>query len=85
MLATGGSLAGTVQLLVDRGADHITCVCLLAAPRIALDARTRRSGGGTTTLVVAAIDERLNEHGRYRPRPSTPATGLHGSPSSYRE
>ena len=25
MLATGGSLGGTVQFLVDRGADHITC------------------------------------------------------------
>ena len=32
MLATGGSLGGTVQFLVDRGADHITCICLLAAP-----------------------------------------------------
>jgi hypothetical protein len=32
MLATGGSLAGTVQFLVNRGADHITCICLIAAP-----------------------------------------------------
>ena len=32
MLATGGSLGGTVQFLVDRGADDITCICLMAAP-----------------------------------------------------
>ena len=32
MLATGGTLAAAVQFLVRRGADHITCICLLAAP-----------------------------------------------------
>ena len=32
MLATGGTLAAAVQFLVNRGADHITCICLLAAP-----------------------------------------------------
>src|SRR5690606_39919 len=30
MLATGGTLAAAVRFLVDRGADHITAVCLLA-------------------------------------------------------
>ena len=32
MLATGGTLASAVQFLVKRGADHITCICLIAAP-----------------------------------------------------
>ena len=32
MLATGGTLGAAVQFLVKRGADHITCICLLAAP-----------------------------------------------------
>ena len=32
MLATGGTLAAAVRFLVKRGADHITCICLLAAP-----------------------------------------------------
>ena len=64
MLATGGTLAGTVQFLVDRGADHITCVCLLAAPEgIARMRELVDPVGVPTTLVVAAIDERLNEHG----------------------
>ncbi|WP_298132083.1 uracil phosphoribosyltransferase [Micropruina sp.] len=64
MLATGGSLAGCVKFLVDRGADHITCLCLLAAPEgIAKMRELVDPIGVPTTLVVAAVDERLNEHG----------------------
>ncbi len=64
MLATGGSLAGCVKFLVDRGADHITCLCLLAAPEgIAKMRELVDPVGVPTTLVVAAVDERLNEHG----------------------
>ncbi|MBK7820113.1 MAG: uracil phosphoribosyltransferase [Tessaracoccus sp.] len=64
MLATGGSLGGAVQFLVDRGADDITCICLLAAPEgieklkgLLADLEV------PCTLVVASIDERLNEVG----------------------
>src|SRR5919112_2075622 len=32
MLATGGTLAAAIHFLVDRGADDITAICLLAAP-----------------------------------------------------
>ena len=32
MLATGGTLVAAIDFLVRRGADHITAVCLLAAP-----------------------------------------------------
>src|SRR5699024_7722103 len=32
MLATGGSMVHTIQLLVDRGATDVTCICTLAAP-----------------------------------------------------
>ena len=32
MLATGGTLAVAIRYLVDRGADDITAICLLAAP-----------------------------------------------------
>ncbi len=64
MLATGGSLGGTVQFLVDRGADHITCICLLAAPEGIQRMRELVDPIGVPcTLVVAAVDERLNEHG----------------------
>ena len=64
MLATGGSLGGTVQFLVDRGADDVTCICLLAAPEGIEYMRTLLDPTGVPcTLVVAAIDDRLNEHG----------------------
>ena len=32
MLATGGTLAAAIQFLIERGADDITAICLLAAP-----------------------------------------------------
>lgn len=64
MLATGGSLGGTVKFLVERGADHITCICLLAAPEgIENFRRLVTDLNVPCTLVVAAIDERLNEVG----------------------
>ncbi|MDR1791376.1 MAG: uracil phosphoribosyltransferase [Propionibacteriaceae bacterium] len=64
MLATGGSLGGTVEFLVQRGANHITCICLLAAPEGVAHLRSVVDPIGIpTTLVVAALDERLNDVG----------------------
>ena len=64
MLATGGSLGGAVQYLVDRGADDITCICILAAPEgierlhdLLADLKV------PCNLVFAAVDEKLNEVG----------------------
>jgi uracil phosphoribosyltransferase len=64
MLATGGTLAAAVQFLVRRGADHITCICLLAAPE-GIDAINTllENLQVPCLLVVAAVDERLNEFG----------------------
>ncbi|GAA1778370.1 uracil phosphoribosyltransferase [Nostocoides vanveenii] len=64
MLATGGSMADALRFLIERGADDITAVCLLAAPEGI--ARLEREMAGVlppVTLVVGAIDEQLNEHG----------------------
>jgi uracil phosphoribosyltransferase len=64
MLATGGSLAGTVQFLVDRGADHITAICLIAAPEgIARMKKLVDPIGVPCTLVCGALDEHLNDVG----------------------
>ncbi len=64
MLATGGTLAAAVRFLVDRGADHITCICLLAAPEgIDKLRRLLTDLDVPCTLVIAAVDERLNERG----------------------
>ncbi|MFW6772870.1 uracil phosphoribosyltransferase [Nocardioides sp. CPCC 205120] len=64
MLATGGTLAAAIRFLVDRGADHITAICLLTAPE-----GTKRLADELADLsipvrvVTAAMDERLDENG----------------------
>ncbi|QGN34072.1 uracil phosphoribosyltransferase [Microlunatus sp. Gsoil 973] len=64
MLATGGTLAATVRFLVDRGADHITCICLLAAPEgLHRMEQLLDDLNVPCTVVVAGVDERLNEKG----------------------
>ncbi|HKE71742.1 MAG TPA: uracil phosphoribosyltransferase [Nocardioidaceae bacterium] len=64
MLATGGTLASAIDFLVERGADDITAVCLLAAPE-GID-RVEQATAGTAipvSLVTAGLDERLNDKG----------------------
>ena len=58
MLATGGSLIHAIDLLVERGADNITCICMVSAqPGVdKLEAH-----GGPVRLVTATIDPALNE------------------------
>jgi uracil phosphoribosyltransferase len=60
MLATGGSMAHTIKLLVDRGATDVTAICVLAAP----EGISFLAGSGLPVrLVTASIDDRLNESG----------------------
>jgi uracil phosphoribosyltransferase len=64
MLATGGTLAAAVHFLVDRGADHITAICLLVAPEGCARLEQELKGVDIPfTVVTAALDERLNEKG----------------------
>lgn len=62
MLATGGSLLQAIRFIAQKGASDITAVCLLAAPEglAALEAATE---GIDLTIVVGALDEKLNEKG----------------------
>ena len=62
MLATGGSLADALHVLWGRGATDITIVTLLAAPE-GIERLAKETEGMNVTLVTAAVDERLNEHG----------------------
>jgi uracil phosphoribosyltransferase len=60
MLATGGSLVHTVELLLERDAPTpITVVCALCAPE---GIARLREAGLSVHVVTAAVDERLNEH-----------------------
>ena len=64
MLATGGSLAAAIHFLVNRGADHITAICLIAAPEgIARVEAELKDIAVPVNLVVAGQDEKLNEVG----------------------
>jgi uracil phosphoribosyltransferase len=60
MLATGGTLREAIKFLFARGAADITCICLLAAPE-GLAALRAELEGKNVTIVLASIDERLNE------------------------
>jgi uracil phosphoribosyltransferase len=62
MLATGGTLAAAVQLLLDRGASDITALCLLAAPE-GLAHMEEVLVGRPVRVVAAALDSHLNESG----------------------
>ncbi|MEV6140338.1 uracil phosphoribosyltransferase [Nocardia sp. NPDC051990] len=57
MLATGGSMRHTLQLLAARGATDITAVCVVAAPE-GIAALT--DSGLPVRLVTAAVDAGLN-------------------------
>ncbi|GAB3617320.1 uracil phosphoribosyltransferase [Okibacterium endophyticum] len=62
MLATGGSLGAAIGFLFDRGAVDVTAICLLAAPE-GVAAVEKATEGRDVTVVLGAIDERLDEHG----------------------
>ncbi|HYG92525.1 MAG TPA: uracil phosphoribosyltransferase [Nocardioides sp.] len=64
MLATGGTLAAAIRFLVDRGADHITAICLLAAPEGCERLEKELASVDVPVgVVTAAMDERLNDKG----------------------
>ena len=62
MLATGGSLIVALDYLFDRGVEQVTAVCLIGAPE-GLEAVEKAMEGKNLTLVLASLDERLNEVG----------------------
>ena len=60
MLATGGSMVHTIELLTGRGATDVTCICALAAPEGLL---TLAAANLPVRVVTASVDERLNDSG----------------------
>jgi uracil phosphoribosyltransferase len=65
MLATGGTLIDTINYLHERGARDITAICVLAAPegKAAVTAAVAQLGDINLSVFVAALDQRLDEHG----------------------
>ena len=60
MLATGGSASMAIQNIKERGAKNILLVCLVGAPEgVALIEKEHPD----VNITLAALDEKLNEHG----------------------
>jgi uracil phosphoribosyltransferase len=62
MLATGGTLIDSINYVFERGATDVTAVCLLGAPE-GLKAVEAAVGNKNVTVVLGALDEKLNEIG----------------------
>jgi len=78
MLATGGSLNAAIAYLLERGAQDVTAVCILGAPE-GLEAVEKATKGLDVTIVLGALDERLNEHGYIVPGLGDAGDRLYGT------
>ncbi|MEN2738155.1 uracil phosphoribosyltransferase [Microbacterium sp. X-17] len=78
MLATGGSLGAAMDFLFRRGASEVTAICLIAAPEGVAEIE-RRVADRAVTLVLGAVDERLNEHGYIVPGLGDAGDRLYGT------
>ncbi len=64
MLATGGTMVATIDLLKAAGATRIKALCLVAAPE---GLRAVEAKHPDVEIVIASVDERLNERGYILP------------------
>jgi uracil phosphoribosyltransferase len=60
MLATGGSAIEAIRSLKKRGAKHIKFMCLIAAPE---GVEAVKEAHPDVDIYIAALDEKLNDHG----------------------
>ena len=60
MLATGGSASAALSLIKEKGAQSIILMCLVAAPE---GIEVINKEHPDVPVYVAAVDEKLNEHG----------------------
>jgi len=60
MLATGGSASDAITLIKGHGGRHIKLMCLIAAPEGIEEVQKNHPD---VDIFIAAVDEKLNEHG----------------------
>ncbi|RKJ38955.1 uracil phosphoribosyltransferase [Butyricicoccus sp. 1XD8-22] len=60
MLATGGSAVEAIHALKKRGAKNIKFMCLIAAPE---GVEVMQEAHPDVDIYIAALDEKLNDHG----------------------
>jgi uracil phosphoribosyltransferase len=78
MLATGGSLGAAIEYLFARGAVDVTAVCLIAAPE-GIAALEKATEGREVTIVLGALDDKLNEVGYIVPGLGDAGDRLYGT------
>jgi len=62
MLATGGTLIDSIDYVLERGATDVTAICLIGAPE-GVEAVRKHVADRKVSLVLGALDEKLNEVG----------------------
>jgi uracil phosphoribosyltransferase len=78
MLATGGSLGAAIEFLFARGAVDVTAICLLGSPE-GVQHIEELTAGRDVTLVLGALDEKLNEKGYIVPGLGDAGDRLYGT------
>ncbi|MBN2980738.1 MULTISPECIES: uracil phosphoribosyltransferase [Cohnella] len=76
MLATGGSANAAIDILKKRGCRPTKLVCLIAAPE---GVEAVRKAHPDVDIYVAALDERLNDHGYIVPGLGDAGDRLYGT------
>lgn len=78
MLATGGTLMDSIDYVFERGATEVTAICLLGAPE-GLKALKQHVANKNVSLVLGALDEKLNELGYIVPGLGDAGDRLYGT------
>ena len=60
MLATGGSAVAAITFMKEYGCSHIKLMCLIGAPE---GVEKVQESHPDVDIYIAALDEKLNEHG----------------------
>lgn len=60
MLATGHTAVAAIDQLKEEGAEHIRLLCIIAAPE---GVRVVQEAHPDVSIIIASLDERLNEKG----------------------
>jgi len=76
MLATGGSAVAAIQFIKDKGVSRIHFMCLIAAPE---GVKKVQDAHPDVDIYIAALDERLNDHGYIVPGLGDAGDRLYGT------
>lgn len=82
MLATGGTLMDSIDYVFERGAEDVTCICLLGAPEgvSAVENHVKAKWAGRdVSVVLGALDEKLNSVGYIVPGLGDAGDRLYGT------